>query len=76
MLYTSFDDYQNSNYNKSLCVAQSVIIICVFVVGILIGTESATDCVNLTKLCNNTFKDIIYHFLIYINIKHVDRYKR
>ena len=54
MLYTSFDDYQNSNYNKSLCVAQSVIIICVFVVGILIGVERSTDCGNLTKLCNNT----------------------
>ena len=54
MLYTSFDGNQNSNYNKPLCIAQSVIIICVFVVGVLIGTESATDCENLTKLCNNT----------------------
>jgi len=54
MLYTSLNDYQNLNYNKSLCVAHSVIIICVFVAGILIGTESVTDCVNLTKLCNIT----------------------
>ena len=54
MLYTSFDDYQNSNYNKPMCVAQSVIIICVFVLGILIGAESTTNCENLTKLCNNT----------------------
>ena len=53
MLYTSLNDYQNLNYNKSLCVAHSVIIICIFVVGILIGTERSTDCVNLTKLCNN-----------------------
>ena len=54
MLYNSFDGNQNSNYNKSLCVAQSVIIICVFVVGVLIGVERSTDCENLTKLCNNT----------------------
>ena len=43
---------------------------------IIVGDSFTGKTSLLNKSCNNTFKDIINLFLIYINIKHVDRYKR